>query len=266
MKFLNSELQTTIESLTSRPSFLATCLAIGILSPPYVSRGFSYEKSGEIISYLLSHSWIGSFSPFYPLFQLIPIALVFGLIFFGNRIRRIFSFYAGLNFLLSAILQSFSTTELYGFGIVTGNFILILLVSLLWFLESWSGRNAFSSPKPSFLQFLVVPLAIVSFWFPINLETMQPDFRISRFWDNLSGLTFCMMATVYLAVLLFYYPRVNFATLRITSLVGMILGFWNLLLYFGIQPEWKWMGVLHLPLSILSLTGFYLTRKKQPFS
>ena len=71
------------------------------------------------------------------------------------------------------------------------------------------------------------------------------------------------MTPVYLAILILYYPRVNIVTLRITSLLGVIIGFWNLLVSFVIHPDilW-WFGVLHLPLVFISIYALILSFRK----
>lgn len=44
-----------------------------------------------------------------------------------------------------------------------------------------------------------------------------------------------------------YYPRVNIATLRVTSLVGLIIGFYDMWGNFFVYPgKLWWNGVLHI--------------------
>jgi hypothetical protein len=77
---------------------------------------------------------------------------------------------------------------------------------------------------------------------------------------NAAGLAFCMMAPVYLAILTLYYPKVNIAILRVTSLLGIIIGFWNMLVNFVINLDFLWWnGVLHLPLVFISICAFILS-------
>jgi len=49
------------------------------------------------------------------------------------------------------------------------------------------------------------------------------------------------------------------AVLRVTSLVGAIIGFYNMLVNFYMFPARWWLGVLHLPLMVLSLYGLVLS-------
>ena len=75
-----------------------------------------------------------------------------------------------------------------------------------------------------------------------------------------------MMTPVYVGLLTLYWPRVNIATLRVTSLVGLIIGLYNLYYNFGIRPDILWFnGVLHIPLLIISLYGLVLSFKKPKY-
>lgn len=76
------------------------------------------------------------------------------------------------------------------------------------------------------------------------------------------GLAFCLMTPVYVGLLTLYWPRVNIATMRVTSLVGLIIGLYNMYANFGINPgrTW-WNGILHIPLLIISVYGLILSLK-----
>ena len=72
-----------------------------------------------------------------------------------------------------------------------------------------------------------------------------------------------MMTSVFLGLLTLYYPRVNIATMRVTSLLGILIGFSNMVINFLIEPDilW-WNGVLHLPLVFISIYAFILSLRK----
>ncbi|MEM3641056.1 MAG: hypothetical protein QXH37_03950 [Candidatus Bathyarchaeia archaeon] len=257
--------QETLELVTRKWWFLVLFILIGTITPPIVTKGFDFSEAGEIITYILQNSLIRFCSPLYPIFKIVPIILVFTLILFGNRINRIFSFYGGVTYLLFAFLQGIAITDKYGFGIVTGNFIPMILVAIFWFWEAFVGKNNFDTQKPSTARYWVVPLAFLAFWYPVNLESMKPDFNLVYLFTNPAGLAFCTMTPVYLSILTLYYPKVNIATLRVTSLLGIIIGFWNMVVNFLVKPNilW-WNGVLHLPLMFISIYAFILSlRRKQ---
>ena len=70
------------------------------------------------------------------------------------------------------------------------------------------------------------------------------------------------MTPVYLAILLLFYPEVNIVTLRITGLVGLILGIYNIGFIFGMNTGTWYVGVLHLPLVIVSGSALILSLKR----
>jgi len=255
--------QEKLELITRRWWFLLLFILLGTIVPPIVTKGFDPSKIGEIIPYILGHALIKHCAPLYPVFKIIPIILFSALILFGNRIGRIFSLYVGITYLLFAVLQGIAITDKYGFGIVTGNFILKLIVATFWFWEASVNRNNFTPQKLPIIRYWVVPLAFLAFWYPVNLESMKPDFNLAYLFTNPAGLAFCMMTPVYLGILTLYYPKVNIATLRVTSLLGILIGFWNMVVNFVLKPDilW-WNGVLHLPLVFISIYAFILSFRR----
>ena len=254
-------IQRRIESSTRSSWFLLLFILIGTLTPPFVERGFDPSKSGGIILYILRHALIKNLSPLYPVFKAIPIALLLALAALGNRVGRLFSAYAGVNYLLLAVLQGVAVTDEYGLAILTGNLVLMVFVATLWFWEAVAHRNDFTPRKLPLSRYWVIPLAFLAFWYPANPRSLQPDFNPAYLLTNAAGLAFCMMTPVYLGVLILYYPRVNIATLRVTALLGAIIGFWNMVVNFVMGPlnlQW-WNGVLHIPLVLTSAYALYLS-------
>jgi hypothetical protein len=53
---------------------------------------------------------------------------------------------------------------------------------------------------------------------------------------------------------------VNHAVLRVTSFAGLLLGVVNVIVWFVIQPWGWWMGMMHVPLLLISLYSLALER------
>lgn len=244
-------LQEGIERATRSWWFLVAFILTGMV-PPIAEKGYDPSETGTVIYYLLGNSLLKIASPLYPIFKLIPIVLILSLVLLGDRISRAFSFYAAMSYLLFALLQGISITERYGFAIVTGNVAQMLMTSALWFWEAIVKRNDFRFPRLSSRNLWTIPLAFLAFWYPLNPETLCPDFNPGYFLTNAAGLAFCTMTPVYLTVLMIYYPSVNKSTMRVTGLTGTIIGFWNMVTNFIIMPRFWWNGVLHLPLMLIS--------------
>jgi len=219
---------------------------------------------GEIIGYILGHSVMSSIDFLYPVFKVIPLLLVLSIVLLDNRVARWFNVYTGTSYVLFAFLQSIAITEEYGLSIITNNLIMFLIVAAFWFWEASTQRNDFTPQKQPIWKYWVIPFAFLAFWYPANPITLMPDFNPVYLLTNGAGLAFCMMTPVYLAILTLYYPRINIPTLRVTSIAGTIIGFYNILVNFFMVPSilW-WNGLLHIPLITISVYGLMLSFKKR---
>ena len=103
----------------------------------------------------------------------------------------------------------------------------------------------------------VEPLAILTFWGPASRG--GPDFNAVHLLTNSTGLAFFMMTPVYVGLLSLYWPKVNMVVLRVTSLVGLIIGLYNIPYQFIVSPtKFYWGGILHIPLILISLYGLII--------
>jgi len=262
---MNTEnVQRRLESITLKWWFFLLLILVNIFLPPYVSRGFEWSEIGIITGTILSNALVYTYTALYPIFKIVPILLVASIIFLRNRVTRLFSLYAAITYVLFAFLQSIAVTEEYGLGIITVNVVMFGTVAAFWLWEALAQRNDFAPQKRSAWKYSMIPFAVLAFWYPLNPTTMMPDFNPIYLLANVAGLAFCLMTPVYLAILILYYPKVNIATLRVTSLVGAIIGFYNMLTNFIMFPTLLWWnGVLHVPLMTISVYGLILSLKKR---
>ncbi|MCJ7790751.1 MAG: hypothetical protein MUP69_11390, partial [Candidatus Atribacteria bacterium] len=228
--------QLKLESITRKWWFFLFFILIQFIIPPYASKGFEITEMGNFIGEVLSHSLVYNFPVFYPIFKVLPLILLIYIVLFRKKFTGLFSIYVGITYILFAFLQNIAFTEKYGLGIMTVNIVMFTLVALFWFWEAIIQKNDFTTPIKSSAKYWVIPLAFLAFWYPLNPETMRPDFNIFYLFTNGAGLAFCLMTPVYISLLILYYPRVNIATLRVTSLVGVIIGFYNIFTNFFIFP------------------------------
>ena len=258
------KIQKSLESKTRRWWFFLLFVLLQFV-PPYASKGIEWSEIEAFSLEILSKSFMSSCAALYPLFKIIPILLVISILFLKNRIVRLFAVYAGVNYVLFAFFQCVAVTEKYGLGILIGNFLLFLIIAGFWFWEARAGKNDFTPRKIPAWRYWVIPFAFLAFWYPVNPHTFTPDFNLLHFITNEAGLLFCMMTPVYLAILTLYYPTVNRATMRVTSLVGVIVGFWNMYASFISNPDLLWWnGVLHIPLFTISIYSLILSYKGKP--
>ncbi len=260
----SGKIQRKLELITRKWWFFLIFILVQFMIPPYTSKGYEWAEIGVATGEILSHAIVFDYPALYPIFKIVPIMLFISIVFFRNRVTRLFSIYAAITYVLFAFLQSIAVTEKYGLGIVTINLIMFLVVAAFWFWEAVAKKNDFTPQKRPLGKYWVVPLAFLAFWYPVNPGTLMPDFNPIYLLTNGAGLTFCMMTPVYLAILTLYYPKVNMATLRVTGLVGTIIGFYNMMTNFLIDPGgFWWNGVLHIPLVIISIYALVLSLKER---
>ncbi|UCE99231.1 MAG: hypothetical protein JSV82_08700 [Planctomycetota bacterium] len=261
------QLHTKLERITRKWWFFLLFVLLQFTVPPYASKGYNFpDEWAEVIKHALRNPIVYSYSELYPIFKVIPIILVIGIIVFRNKVSRLFSIYVSLSYVLFAFGQSIGVTEKYGLVICTLNLTMFLIVAGFWIWEAIVLQNDFVPAKLFIWRYWVVPLAFLAFWYPINLRTGRPDFNPIYLFTNIAGMAFCTMTPFYVGLLTLYWPKVNMATLRVTSLVGFIIGLYNMHLNFIVRPGilW-WNGVLHIPLLAISLYGLILSLKKPKY-
>jgi hypothetical protein len=252
-----SRIQEALDKLTTKWWLYILFLLLFFL-PSYAEKSYDPRQSVNLISQVLSAPLINTFPVLMPLAKVIPAVLIVGLWVFGNKLRRAFNIYVALLYLALALLQTSAFTDTYGLVVITGNLALILIVSLFWGWEAVAEKNNFSVINHPLWKWWVAPLAVVSFLAPVDTSTMTPNFNLVSLLTNEAGLTYCMMTPVVLAVLVLYHPEANPAVLRISSFVGILFGAVNMVVWFVVESWGWWMGVLHLPLVIISVYGFVL--------
>ncbi|MEJ2600409.1 MAG: hypothetical protein P8Z00_18890 [Anaerolineales bacterium] len=255
--------QGKLEALTRKWWFYLLLLLLFFL-PSQTSREFDPRQSMDLVGQVLANPLIYAIPALMPVAKLIMAGLIAGILLFGNRLRRAFDVYLAILYIAMAFFQTMAITETYGLAVITGNLALVLVVGLFWIWEAMVKRNDFAHRKRPWWAWWVAPLAALALLAPVDASTMSPDFSLIGMLSNEAGLTFCMMTPIVLAVLAVFYPTVNLAVLRVTSFVGMLLGAVNMIVWFVVEPWGWWMGVMHVPLILLSVYGFVLGQRKSP--
>lgn len=253
--------QQGLEAITLKWWFYLLLLVVFFL-PSYASEGLDPRNTSDLVAQVLRNSLLHRYAGVFPLAKLAPTVLVVGLAVRPQRFRKAFSGYVALLYLALAFLQNTAMTTQYGLAVLSGNLTLMLCVSAIWFWELAAGRNTFVPQHPSLWRWWVAPLAFLAFWLPID-QSLSPSFSIAALWANEAGLTYCMMTPVILAVLLLFHPSVNRAAMRVSGFVGLLFGLINMVTWFGLTPGAWWMGVMHVPLLLLSIAAFVLALRRQ---
>jgi len=230
--------------------------------PPYTSTGYKITDWGMVNAYLLTHP-IRSFITNYSLiFQVAPIILLFLLFLLGSKISRIFNVYITICFFIFAFTQSISITERYGFSVCIANLLSFSVLGVLWFSESIFPINKLEIKKPFGIPHLILIIALIVFWGPVNPNTLLPDFNPKYLLSNGTGLSFCLLTPLISSILVLSYPNINRVVFSATSALGVAIGFGNMILEFIIYPEYYWwIGILHIPLLLISSYCLWLLFK-----
>ncbi len=259
---VTDKIQKALELITRKWWFFLLLFLLYFI-PSYSSESIEPIEKAQLVIEVLSNALIYSFPALTPVFKIIPILLIISIIFLGNRVTRFFNIYVAFTSLLFALFQTMAFTEKYGFAIITGNLACYSVVAIFWIWEAIVKEGEFIKRKQPVWRYWVLPFAFLAFWFPINVDTLAPDFNPIYILTSEAGLTYCMMTPVYLAVLILYYPRINFATVRVMSFAGIITGILNVVQFFINKSYLWWMGVLHIPLLLISVYAFLLSLSRK---
>jgi hypothetical protein len=254
-------IQGRLDAIT-RKWWLYPLLLLLFFIPTYASRSYDPRQSVDLIGQVLSAPLIYAFPVLMPIAKIVTVALFVGVLVYGNKMRRPFNIYVAVLYLALALFQTAAVTDTYGLVVISGNMALVLVVALVWAWEVVAERNDFEPRKRPLWRWWVAPLAVLALLAPVDASTMSPDFSPVRLLTNEAGLTFCMMTPVVLAVLTLYCPTVNSTVLRISSFAGILLGAVNMIVWFVLESWGWWMGVLHIPLVVISVYAFVLGHVK----
>jgi len=255
-----NKIQGFLDRLT-RKWWLYILFLLLFFLPSYAERSYDLRQSSDLVGEVLSNPIINTHQILGPIAKLIPVFLIPAVFITGNKARRLFNIYVAILYLVIALFQNSAITESHGLVVLTGNLILILVVSLVWMWEVAAERNDFSPRKLPLWKWWVAPVVLLPFLAPVNSTSLSPDFNLVRMLSNSSGLTFCFMTPVILAVLSLFHPTVNLPVLRVSSFVGIMFGAINMLMWFVMKPWGWWMGVLHIPLVVVLLYTFVLSHR-----
>ena len=156
---------------------------------------------------------------------------------------------------LIAVGQNVSVTQDYGLVWLPGNTIVQLVVAAFVAADAWT-RRAETGPTTDQAwrsDWWVLALIALAWLFPSQVVDGVPAPGLP--WHalvNEAGLTYCMVTPVVLGLMILQRGRVSPPALAVTAWVGLLFGVTNAVTWVVLVPGGWWMGVLHLPLLILS--------------
>ncbi len=250
--------------LTQRWWFYVLLVLLFFL-PTFSTVAFDQRQSPLVIQQVLKDPLIYRYPLLMPLAKVSTAVLVAAIFIFGNRARRVFNLYMTLIYLGLALFQTSAITEDYGFVILSGNLVLMFVLTLAWVVETLVEDNDFSKRNIPLWKWWVAPPALLAYLMPVASDVIAPDYNLLSMLSNPACLTYCMFTPVVIALLMLFHPNINLPLLRLMCFVGIIFGLVNMITWFVISPEGWWMGILHLPLLLISIYGFVLSLDRFSF-
>jgi hypothetical protein len=252
----------TRKSLTARrwfyPAVYGLLIILSML-PPITQVAYDPRNTQSVIisilmvSILPYRSWGWAFH--------VATLVVIALAFLRPKVAgRAMAAYFGTNYLLIAALQTNADTEQYGFAVQTGALVATALLGVLWLSVAWRNKLRASFQEVPSWRWVLFPLALLVFWSPIALEGSKvvPDLDPTLLLTSPDyGLTYCFVTPVLLFLLTLFYPRVDLFAFRVTAFNGLIYGLLNLTHW--LDPDRVWMGVMHVPLLVISLVALFIS-------
>lgn len=220
--------------------------------PSYSTVSFSPEQTPSVVVAVLQNPLIYQNPSVYGSLKILLLAVLILLVLTGGKSIKIFSFYAATLYLVSAIFQNSANTNEYGFVFLIGNFILMLIIAALWVLQGVKNQDNRLRLRVGYHRYWLGALSLLAFWFPVDSTGSAFDFTLSGFLVNEAMVSACMIIPVTLFVAVQFCQRINLLTIRVTAFIGIIFGITNMIVWFILNQEMWVMGVLHLPLFLVS--------------
>lgn len=220
---------------------------------PIATKGFRWENIGDLIIYTLGHAPIQRMYPYAWTFQIVSLVMLMLLVLRRETMSRWFMLYA--------IIQNVAVTDKFGFSMVTVNVVMMLLVALLWMREAWWGSSRLTFGNLNRRTAWLIPVVLFCLWWPMDMmRGAEPDFSPIHLFAGGSAMAFCPMTPVFLVLLLLSKENIDLTLLRVTALVGFIIGCYNMGNFAA--DAGFYLGLYHLPLVGISLYALLKSKWK----
>ncbi len=240
--------------------FPLTCLGLVIISflPSYTEVPYDPSNSQDVIFSILMIST----RPYQALgwiFHAGTLILILFMFWKPHWAGRALAGYMGVNYLVIAAIQPHAITEKYGFALQTGAMVGTALLGIAWQVVALKNSLTISLVNVPRWRYVLLPLALLVFWSPVKAdgELVSPNFNPLLLLNSGDyGLTYCFVTPVFLFLLILFSTNHSSFVFRITAFNALLYGLFNLMHWFN--PNTVWMGVMHLPLLIISIVALFL--------
>ena len=241
--------------------FIVWMIVLQFILFPVATKGFQWESVGNLVFYTLEHAFIQNMYPYAWIFQILAIVMLSLLAFRKDRVSRWFMLYAGCCYVLYAIVQNVAMTDKYGFSMVTVNVVMMLLLAFLWLREVWRGSSRFTFCNLNWKTVWMIPVAFFCLWWPMDMaHGAIPDYSLVYLFTGGSAMAFCPMTPIFLTLLVLSKEDIDLTLLRVTAVVGFIVGCYNMGNFAA--DAGIYLGFYHLPLVGISFYALLISKRK----
>lgn len=243
---------------------LPLVLLLVILGTPPVQGGAiaDPQQITGLIQSVLTQPWSESVPALLPLAKVALLAVaILGVVGIGTYPKVVLGYYAAI-LAMMAILQNTATLT-GGITIILGNMVAELTVAVVCAL----GLRHTATPASLRRERLwLLPLMLWAWLYPFALDggTVVPG-GWSGVLTNSAGVTYCMVTPVIAGTMALRPKAYDKTTRAIVGWLGLLFGLLNMVTWFVINPDSWWMGILHLPLLVIS-TFLTITSWREPRS
>lgn len=255
---------TTIKKNLGNRIWFKILLTLTLFIPAYAEGTYDPQESANIITTVLKNPLSISIPWLLPIFKLLLLIALLLPTISRKYSRKLLLGYYSFILLIVGLFQNMSFTEEFGFVWLIGNTVIQFIVLAFCLYDVIKDKAIIEKDNLNKNRLCILPLMALAFLMPFGVQNdiIIPSFDLSVLYNEVA-LTYCMITPVVLGVLILYSKGVYKPTLSIISYVGLLYGLLNMPTWFVIDADSWWMGVLHLPLLILSLYGLILAYKER---
>ncbi|MBO4745222.1 MAG: hypothetical protein J5603_07010 [Bacteroidales bacterium] len=252
-----------LEKASRKWWFFVILLVAQSILLPIVSRNFDPQNVPRMVSVTLGNAVQNNLGNLNILFQSLSLLMLVLLVVFKNKVRTLFNAYVAVSYTAFAFIQNMAVTELYGFSVVTVNFAMFLFVAYVWIRELFNPENNYDFSNFHWKYSWMIVFALFAYLCPFT-SNGEMDWNLLHFFTRNTATAFCLTTPLFLTILTLNLPKVNIVTYRITAIIGVIIGLYNMMNFFN--PHTVWLGVVHVPLLTISLYSAILSYRVHPNS
>lgn len=240
-------------------------LIVLLFLPSYTQIAYDPSKTTEVVASVLSNPLVYSIKWILPIAKVLLLVIAILPFIYSKYIQKYILGYYSFILIIIGLFQNMANTQAYGFTWLIGNTLIQYVVLVFCLVDLFKNKSKIHKNNliKSRIWVLIPMLLAILMPYSVNVgNIIKPSFTLAVLLNE-SGLTYCMITPVIIGIFLLFSKEIYKPTFSIISYVGLLFGILNMFTWFGFQVHNWWMGVLHLPLLILSFYGLIVVHKNK---